>query len=169
MNQAPSQIDMLMRESAPEGALHGIGETLKRMREAKGLSLPEVSARIKYSALQLGYLEAQEWTRLPEGVPLRGLVRNYARFLGADVDVMLRLLEGEVGSARPSPVAAMPGGAQTSRVVNIPLRSEPARRTWIWLLLILVLLCVAGLLYVVNRGSAPGEWLFFDWFKAPKS
>ncbi|WP_269498422.1 helix-turn-helix domain-containing protein [Castellaniella sp. S9] len=166
MNQVP-EFDMRMRESAPEDAPLGIGEALRRMREARGFTLQEVSARIKYSAVQLGYLEAHEWARLPGGVPLRGLVRNYARFLDADVEAMLRLLDDEVGPTRPSPTVASLGASQTLRAADMAPKGEPAHRTWSWLLLILVLLCVAGL-YAINRGWVPDEWLIFDWLKALK-
>ncbi|MER1968294.1 helix-turn-helix domain-containing protein [Castellaniella sp. GW247-6E4] len=168
MNQVPTEIDVQVQESALGEAPLGIGEALRRMREARGFTLPEVSARIKYSAVQLGYLEAREWARLPEGVPLRGLVRNYARFLDADVDAMLSLLDDEVGPTRPRPTVNSLGAAQALRVSDLPAKGEPAHRTWTWLLLILVLLCVAGL-YAVNRGWVPDEWLIFDWLKALKS
>lgn len=167
MNQVP-EFDMQMRESVSEDAPLGAGEALRRMREARGLTLIEVSARIKYSAVQLGYLEAQEWVRLPEGVPLRGLVRNYARFLEADIEAMLRLLDDEVGPTGPRPTVSALENKHALRVADAPPKGEPAHRTWTWLLLILVLLCVAGL-YAINRGWVPDEWLIFDWLKALKS
>ncbi len=167
MNQVPMQPDVREDPVPGDDAPLAIGEALRRMREARGFTLAEVSARIKYSAVQLGYLETGEWGRLPEGVPLRGLVRNYARFLDADVEAMLRLLDDEVGPTRPRPTVASLGPAQTLRSSDLPTKGEPAHRTWTWLLLILVLLCVAGL-YAVNRGWVPDEWLIFEWLKALK-
>ncbi|WP_323012619.1 helix-turn-helix transcriptional regulator [Castellaniella sp.] len=159
--------DDLLSPAAASGAESlSVGETLKRLRETRGLTLPEVSARIKYSAVQLGYLESCDWSRLPEGVPLRGLVRNYTRFLGADTDALLRLLDQAVGSTRPTPVASSSLG--TRRVIqqsDKSARGEPAHRTWAWLLLLLVLFAVAGV-YAINRGWVPDEWLIFDWLKA---
>ena len=141
-----------------------VGIALKELREARGLSLAEVSSRIKYSAVQLGHLESQHWDRLPEGVPLRGLVRNYARYLDADVDALLRLLDDEVGPTRPPPTPILVSSSPMASA-DMPIRSEPPRRTWIWLLLILILLCVAGV-YAIDRGWVPDEWLVFDWLKA---
>ncbi|MDN5843186.1 MAG: helix-turn-helix domain-containing protein [Alcaligenaceae bacterium] len=141
-----------------------VGSALKELREARGLSLGEVSARIKYSAGQLAHLEAQHWDRLPEGVPLRGLVRNYARYLDADVDALLRLLDDEVGPTGPRPANVI-NPSQPMVSADLPVRGEPAHRTWIWLFLILVLLCVAGA-YAIGRGWVPEEWLIFDWLKA---
>ncbi|MFT0532293.1 helix-turn-helix domain-containing protein [Castellaniella hirudinis] len=143
-----------------------LGETFRRLRETRGLTLPEVSARIKYSAVQLGHLEACDWSRLPDGVPLRGLVRNYARFLEADSAALLQLLDQAVGATRPPTVA---GGASAARRVvqqaDMTPRGEPAHRTWAWLLVLLILLAVAGG-YAINRGWVPEEWLIFDWLKA---
>lgn len=152
-------------EPAADELASGPGAALRAMREARGLSLPEVSTRIKYSAVQLGFLESEQWSRLPDGVPLRGLVRNYARFLDTDVDAVLRLLDNEVGPTRAYPSVSLNQRALPQ--TGLPVHSEPVRRTWVWLLLILVLLGVAGL-YAVNRGWMPEAWLIFDWLKAIK-
>jgi cytoskeletal protein RodZ len=155
-----------LRRSDPGDSPHSsVGDTLKSLREAKGLTLPDVSARIKYSALQLGYLESCDWGRLPEGVPLRGLVRNYARFLEADVDAVLRLLDDAVGSTRPRPTVTALGARRALQQADLKPAGEPAHRTWAWLVLILVLFCVVGL-YAINRGWVPDQWLIFDWLKA---
>lgn len=142
-----------------------LGDALRTMRETRGLSLFEVSARIKYSAVQLGHLEASDWSRLPEGVPLRGLVRNYARFLETDVDAALALLDNAVGSTRPRPAASALGARRVLQHVDMTPRGEPPHHTWAWLLLILVLFCVIGV-YAVSRGWVPEQWLIFDWLKA---
>ncbi|MBV6271603.1 helix-turn-helix domain-containing protein [Alcaligenaceae bacterium CGII-47] len=144
---------------------YGPGAALKAMREARGLSLSEVSSRIKYSAVQLGFLESEQWSRLPEGVPLRGLVRNYARFLDTDVDAVLRLLDNEVGPTHA--YASVSSNQRALPQTGLAAGGEPVRRTWIWLLLILILLGVAGL-YAINRGWVPEDWLIFDWLKAIK-
>jgi len=160
------QSDILARQDAAGDADPlSIGGTLRQLRETRGLTLAEVSARIKYSAVQLGHLEAADWARLPEGVPLRGLVRNYARFLGADVDAVLRLLDDAVGSTRPHPTVTALGARRALQQADMTPKGEPAHRTWAWLLLILVLFGVVGV-YAVNRGWIPDHWLVFDWLKA---
>ena len=164
-----------MSETPPDGALRqdtaqdpqvlSLGDALRAMRETRGLSLSEVSARVKYSAVQLGYLESCDWSRLPDGVPLRGLVRNYARFLGTDVDAALKLLDDAVGPTQPRPAVMAMGARRTLQQADMTPKGEPAHRTWAWLLLILVLFCVVGV-YAINRGWVPDEWLVFDWLKA---
>ena len=142
-----------------------LGDALRTMRETRGLSLSEVSARINYSAVQLGYLESCDWARLPDGVPLRGLVRNYARFLETDVDAALKLLDDAVGPTRPRPAVSTLGARRALQQADMTPKGEPAHRTWAWLLLLLVLFCVVGI-YAVNRGWVPEQWLVFDWLKA---
>ncbi|MFA7438804.1 helix-turn-helix domain-containing protein, partial [Castellaniella sp.] len=100
----PSRQDLLHSESTGQPDARSLGHALRAMREARGLTLVEVSARIKYSPAQLGHLEAEEWSRLPQGAPLRGLVRNYVRYLDGDIDAVLVLLN-EVDQI------ASPGGA----------------------------------------------------------
>ncbi|WP_276808413.1 helix-turn-helix domain-containing protein [Castellaniella defragrans] len=164
MSETP--LDGLPRqETSPGQEALTLGDALKAMREARGLSLSEVSARIKYSSVQLGYLEAGDWPRLPDGVPLRGLVRNYARFLGTDVDAALKLLDDAVGPTGPRPAVTTLGARRVLQQADMTPKGEPAHRTWAWLLLILVLFCVVGV-YAVNRGWVPDEWLVFDWLRA---
>src|SRR5690606_41275851 len=106
-----------------------LGDALRAMRETRGLSLSEVSARIKYSSVQLGYLEACDWSRLPEGVPLRGLVRNYARFLETDVDAALKLLDEAGGPTRPRPAVTAQRARRPLQQADTPRKGEPASRT----------------------------------------
>ena len=159
-----------LEEQQPQDVAGGqgtllLGDTLKALREARGLSLSEVSARIKYSSVQLGHLEASDWSRLPEGVPLRGLVRNYARFLDTDVDAILKLLDDAVGPTRPQPAVSSLGTRRPLPQTDMTPKGEPAHRTWAWLLLILVLFGVVGI-YAIDRGWVPESWLIFDWLKA---
>lgn len=141
------------------------GGELKALREARGLTLSEVSARIKYSSVQLGYLESDAWDGLPHGVPLRGMVRNYARFLEADVDALLQQLDHAVGPTGPQAVATALAPRRVQPRADFTPRGEPAHRTWAWLLLILLLFCAVGF-YAIDRGWVPDQWLIFDWLKA---
>ncbi|MAK55720.1 MAG: hypothetical protein CML17_07750, partial [Pusillimonas sp.] len=79
----------------------GIGSAFKTLRQSKRITLSEASGRIKFSTRQIQALENEEWEHLPTGVPLRGMVKNYARFLEADVDAMMVMLESQVSSAAP--------------------------------------------------------------------
>lgn len=156
---------LLRPEGADDAAPPQVGSALKALRETRGLTLGEVSARIKYSAAQLRHFEANEWAQLPEGVPLRGLVKNYARFLETDAEAMLRLLDGSIGPGRAHPAVHAATARHALPQMDMTPRGEPAHRTWAWLLLLLVLFCAFGF-YAINRGWVPDQWLAFDWLKA---
>lgn len=144
----------------------GLGASLRAMRKARGCSLADVSARLKYSVRQLDALENEQWGRLPSGVLLRGLVRNYGRFLETDVDALLAMLAKQVGTQSAASVSVPVRGASLSGV-DLPLHPEGGSRSWGWLLVIVALLVVAGI-YAVDRGWVPDSWLIFDWLKTLK-
>ncbi|MDS1141878.1 helix-turn-helix transcriptional regulator [Pusillimonas sp. SM2304] len=160
----------LLREARPEvdaqPAPTGVGATLRGLREAKRLSPGEVSARLKFSSRQLEALETEQWDRLPGGMSLRGFVKNYGRFLEADVDALLVMLDNQVGTAPVARQASL-SGAQSLGPTDLPIHGEPASRSWGWLIVILILLFVAGF-YAIERGWVPDSWLVFDWLKSLK-
>lgn len=60
------------------------GETLRRERELRGVTLAELAAATKISVRYLSALEGDQFDRLPGGVFNRGFVRAVARYLGLD-------------------------------------------------------------------------------------
>ena len=60
------------------------GERLKRVREARGISLRDIAEHTKLSVRALEALERNDISRLPGGIFSRGLVRAYAEHIGAD-------------------------------------------------------------------------------------
>lgn len=152
-------------EIQPDEA-QGLGASLRAMRKARGSSLSDASARLKYSVRQLQALENEQWEVLPKGVLLRGLVKNYGRFLETDVDALLVMLDSQAGT-QPAPSVSLPVQRSAFTGADLPLHAEGGSRSWGWLLVILVLLVVAGF-YAIDRGWVPDSWLIFDWLKALK-
>jgi len=68
-----------------------IGETLQAQREALGLSLEDVAQHTHLKIRYMEALEAGEIKALPSPVQGRGMLKNYAVFLGLDADQMLLL------------------------------------------------------------------------------
>lgn len=142
---------------APGAAAPTVGSALRALRQAKGWSLEEVSSRIKFSTRMIQALEEERWESLPKGVSLRGLVRNYARMLGADAQAVVDSLDLEA--------ARTPRGGQGLRPagVNISVDDERSSGSWGWLLAILVVVA-AAVAYAFWQGWLPQEWLPAQWF-----
>lgn len=143
----------------------GVGPTLRSLREARRLSPGDITARLKFTGRQLEALETEQWERLPSGVSLRGFVKNYGRFLEADVDALLVMLDNQVGPTAAKPVAITQAGSLGP--ADLQMQGEPTHKPWGWLIVILVILFVAGF-YAIERGWVPDSWLVFDWLKALK-
>jgi cytoskeleton protein RodZ len=70
-----------------------LGELLQHAREAKGLSLEEVSARTRIALLTLRHLENDRFSELPAEAYVKGFLRSYGSFLSLDVSMLLRRYE----------------------------------------------------------------------------
>ncbi|MGB8982220.1 MAG: helix-turn-helix transcriptional regulator, partial [Anaerolineales bacterium] len=77
---------------------HSLGQQLKEERESQRLSLEKVfeATRIRIQYLQA--LEADDLSVMPSPVQARGYLRNYAEYLGLDVEQMLTEMRA---SSRP--------------------------------------------------------------------
>lgn len=146
--------------------IEGIGPTLRSLREARQLTPAEVSMRLKFSQSQLNALENERWDALPHGMPLRGFVKNYARYLEADVDALLTMLDNQVGRPETAFVTAKQAPARGT-ATDLSSDDDTARRPWGWLIIILILVFVAGF-YAIDRGWVPDSWLIFDWLQSFK-
>ena len=60
------------------------GESLKREREMRGVTLDEIAGATRIATRFLRAIENEEWDQLPGGVFNRGFVRAVARYLGLD-------------------------------------------------------------------------------------
>jgi len=136
-----------------------LGPTLKALREARQVELAQVSARLKFSVRQLQALEDEDWTRLPSGLALRGMVKNYGRFLDADPAALLTMLDAQTGASAAPPVQVVTPVSLGD--AGVPLYAKQGGKPWAWMLLILGVLLVIAV-YAVERGWIPESWLLFD-------
>ena len=83
------------------------GQLLRQAREAKGVSLAQVERATRIRRDYLEALEAHEFSRLPASTYARGIVRNYAAYLGLDPAEMLAGYEG-LTDTRPTSFEVMP-------------------------------------------------------------
>ncbi|MFA4913123.1 MAG: helix-turn-helix domain-containing protein [Comamonadaceae bacterium] len=143
------------------------GQALRALREAQGLTPEDVSSRIKFSPRQIRALESEDWAALPTGVSLRGLVRSYARLLGADAESLVATVAPQVGahSMRPEEDAQVRQGraVMASRVPMVAADDVGGGISWGWLVIILAFVG-AGIAYAFWQGWLPQHWLPAGWF-----
>ena len=72
------------------------GSILRRTREARGQSIADVVQVIRFSSRQIEALERDDYASLPGSTAVRGMVRNYARFLRLDAAPLLAQLDPAV-------------------------------------------------------------------------
>ena len=68
----------------------GPGARLKAAREAAGLSLDQVAQQLKLAPRQVKAIEDETFAELPGRTFIRGFVRNYARLVNLDPDLIVR-------------------------------------------------------------------------------
>jgi cytoskeleton protein RodZ len=78
--------------SGPETVPFSVGKTLREARLQLGLSVDEITHRLKFAPRQIEALEADDFAHLPEITFVRGFVRSYARLLQLDVLPLLEAL-----------------------------------------------------------------------------
>lgn len=137
-DMSPDQTNPDDAVASINAASFSVGTTLREARALQGLSLEDVSGRIKFAPRQIEALEADDFASLAENAFLRGFVRSYARLLQLDPIPLLDALPHEPESNAPMEVSAaaeMPyPGIYTERKYNI-----------IWLAAALAVALVLGL------------------------
>jgi cytoskeleton protein RodZ len=70
-----------------------VGDTLRRTREAQGMSISEAASSLKLNARQIEALESGRFDLLPGFAFTRGFLRNYARLLKIDAAPLLAAMQ----------------------------------------------------------------------------
>lgn len=134
-----------------EAVPFNVGAALREARVAHGLSVGEVSNRIKFAPRQIEALEADDFAHLPENTFVRGFVRSYARLLQLDEAPLLAALPHA-----PEQSISLESKALTE--VPYPDIYTERRQNIIWLaaaLAVAVVLALAAWL-LGNKPKAPG-------------
>jgi len=107
--------------------MSSFGESLKRERELRQISLREISEATKINLRYLDALERNDFRHLPGGVFNKGFVRAYAQFIGIDPEAMATAYLDEeqrqqaraqrsAGGDIANSTAPEPGGSNANRV-----------------------------------------------------
>jgi cytoskeletal protein RodZ len=97
----------------------GLGEEFRAAREARHLSLSDVSEQIHIRSVYLQSLEDEDWSAIAAPVYVRGFIRTYARFLGLPGEQAVAIFNESVGANARAEVSVAP-----------PLRRPSI---WLWL------------------------------------
>lgn len=125
----------------------GCGEALKSAREQAGLSLQEVSQRLKMPLKVLQALEAGQWDQSGGAVFVRGQLRSYGRLLKLDVEPFLRQAETVVAQ----PVALV----SHSHTPRFQYLFESFKRRAVYVVLTLVIATPVWMALRPSTGPAP--------------
>jgi cytoskeleton protein RodZ len=96
-----------------------IGQRLKNAREEKRLTLEKVFEATRIRVQYLQALEADDLSVMPSPVQARGYLRNYAEYLGFDVEKMLEELR-RANAQKPSEEVTGPADIASSEETRTP-------------------------------------------------
>jgi cytoskeletal protein RodZ len=131
--------------------MSSFGETLKRERELRQISLREIAEATKINLRYLDALERDDFRHLPGGVFNKGFVRAYAQFIGIDPDSMVNAYLDEEN--RQQSRAARTGGAVAPVAeTEPPPRSFVGRLWFVALVVILIVVVLAAGLTALGYG-----------------
>ncbi|RDU95370.1 helix-turn-helix domain-containing protein [Trinickia dinghuensis] len=143
---------------APLDSLAAVGARLAQLREAKGWSVDDVSARLKVSPNKMRSLEAGDISQLPGTTFALGVIRSYAKMLGTDPEPFAQALRRVKGEAEPDLSMPASTGADLPRGrVSVSLGGTPKHRSWWWGVAAGVIVVVA--LAMWHQGGDSAAWL----------
>ena len=123
------------------------GEVLATARNAAGMSIDEVAAKLRLSPRQIRALEKGEASSLPDATFVRGFIRNYAKLLGLQAEPLIAAYD----AIAPSP--AMQTISLHSENIRI---AADSRKNWLPYLLAILLLLSALLAWLaLTRQDTP--------------
>jgi cytoskeleton protein RodZ len=159
---APAAARTVVQPAGQTGldSLAAVGARLTQLRESKNWSIDDVSARLKVSAAKLRALEAGDISQLPDTTFALGVVRSYAKMLGADAVPFTQALRREKGV--PEPDLSMPASSgrdlPRGRVSLSLGGSGQKRRSWLWGIAAVIVGVIALGMWHTNGGDS-SAWL----------
>src|SRR2546428_7821375 len=102
------------------------GETLKRERELREISLRQISEATKINIRYLEALEENRFDALPGGLFNKGFIRAYATYIGVDGEAMVNSYLHELSARGPG---ADSGSAREHAQMHRPVEAPPRRAT----------------------------------------
>lgn len=153
--ELPPAVQPSAQEVSQPGLMSEIGTEIKTQRERLGFTISNVEDQIFIPARYLEAIEYGNLEELPSTVQGKGMVKNYAQFLGMDPEPLLLsyadVLQRRLEETRPEIKTG-----QTESEMLIWLKRFIANPTLLWagvMLLIVTVSIWAGLLILGGNGS----------------
>jgi cytoskeleton protein RodZ len=130
-----------------------LGERFRAAREARGLTLSDVSEQLRIRAVYLAAIEEENWPAIGAAVYARGFLRTYARFLGLDPEESVAAFNASSGAAAPASTAPVATPGDGPRPIAGPRQGlSPV----IWIASAIAIALVAYVVYNAMTLSRPG-------------
>jgi cytoskeleton protein RodZ len=135
-------IDAQSSDDAAIAPGFGPGARLRAAREAAGLSLDQVAQQLKLAPRQVKALEDENFAELPGRTFSRGFMRNYARLLSLDPDLLLQ----DLPDVALAPALGSPALHSTGAMIGELPSNHPRKRSGFarWLIPLLLIGCIVG-------------------------
>jgi cytoskeleton protein RodZ len=122
------------------------GRLLAAARQARGMTVTEVALRLKFSPRQIEALEADRYDVLRGPAMVRGMIRTYARLIGADPGPLLDALDQQLNAG---PVTMQP------RAMEVPFPRATPKGSLVYVMLSTVVV-IAVVSVIVEWALRPG-------------
>ncbi|MHB1348553.1 MAG: helix-turn-helix domain-containing protein [Desulfobulbaceae bacterium] len=152
MNKPGKSVNMMHEQSQDSMAgFDNTGNYLRKLRTEKGLSLKDVCEETRISEVNLRAMEEQDFAALPADTFARGMLTNYARFLGGDPAQVVARFMRERDQQQPGAKRSRNRAANDGPILSPKKLAEPAHISSITmagiLLLVIVVLFTGFCLY----------------------
>lgn len=127
--------------------MKSLGDTLKTVREERGISMDQVVHETNISRNYLEALENEDFEEFPAEAYLIGFLRNYSDFLGLDADKIVGQFKNYKLSEEPTPIEELVGRPQ----------GTAARKILPWIVLA-VALAAAGIFGIPRLVARVGDF-----------
>jgi cytoskeletal protein RodZ len=128
--------------------------SLRALRIARGLSIEDVCARLKFSTKHIEALESESFDSLPRGLALKTLVKNYARLLGVDSNTIENALQPYIGQVTGG--IAEHTSTRTLGAHHTEKNTTPGSSLWLFVIFCVV---IAALGIAIWQGIFPASWI----------
>jgi cytoskeletal protein RodZ len=151
----PNPPDQHGDERAQAGA-DSLGEQLRRAREARNLTLRELSDQTRISRRHLEAIEANDFKQLPGGIFNRSFIKSFARAVRFNEDEAVRAYQ-RVARERGETFDDVPTTRQASRIYmdDVPTRSPALTAALSLVILVIISLGVYAGLHYYRRSERP--------------